>query len=39
MHREGRAGLSLPSKSRPFPQRISGMQIGDAMGPGPWSRV
>lgn len=35
MHREGWAGLSLPSKSPPFPQRISGMWTGDVMGPVP----
>lgn len=38
MHREGWAGMSLPSKSPPFPQRISGMQTGDTMVPVPWSR-
>lgn len=38
MHREGWAGLSLSSESPPFPQRISGMQTGDAMGPVLWSR-
>lgn len=31
----GWAGLSLPRKSPPFPQRISGMWTGDVMGPVP----